>query len=182
LPLLARSHLAQDDNARVDADARLKTHRAARGPWRWEPLYSSHEVEPRGDCVHGVVSLRVRVPEVGEDTVAVVLGDVAVEALDHPGARRVILGDEIGKVLGVELLAESCRFDEIAEDDGQMPALGARQRLVFFGDDLRCYGSPPTCSERSGACTGSFRSLSHVFRFTKRRLGPWRTNEAVGTG
>jgi hypothetical protein len=95
-----------------------------------------------------------------------------VEALDHPGARRVILGDEVGEVLGVELLAESCRFDEIAEDDGQMPALGARQRLVFFGDDLRCYGSPPTGSERSGACTGSFRSLSHVFRFTKQGADP----------
>jgi hypothetical protein len=58
----------------------------------------------------------------------------------------VVLGDEVGEVLGVELLAESCRFDEIAEDDGQMPALGARQRSVFLGNDLRCYGSSPTCS------------------------------------
>jgi hypothetical protein len=114
--------------------------------------------------VHGVVPLRVRVPEVRKYAVTVVLSDMAVEALDHRGARRVVLGDEVGEVLGVELLAESCRFDEIAEDDGQMSALGTRQqRLVLVGNDLRCYGSSPTSSERSSACAGSFRPHSLTF-------------------
>src|SRR5688500_5721111 len=83
------------------------------------------------------------IPEVGEHAVALVLRDVAVKALDHPGGGVVVSGDELDQIFRIELLAERGRFDEIAEGDGQMPAFRVRQRLLVLGDGPLSHCAPP---------------------------------------
>jgi hypothetical protein len=68
---------------------------------------------------------------------------MAVKTLDHLGARGVIDRYHLGEILRIELLAESRRFDEVAEDNGEVPAFRARRRLLLLGNGLRFYGSSP---------------------------------------
>jgi hypothetical protein len=48
---------------------------------------------------------------------------VAAEARDGAGGGLLVLRDEVAPLLGVELLRERRRADEIAEEDGQLAAL-----------------------------------------------------------
>ena len=56
---------------------------------------------------------------------------MAVQALDHLRAGAVVRDDELTEILGVQLFPECGRFDEIAEDDCQVPTLSVWQRLML---------------------------------------------------
>jgi hypothetical protein len=61
--------------------------------------------------------------EVDEQPIAEVLGDVAAEARDGAGGGLLVLRDEVAPVLGVELLRERRRADQVAEQHRQLAAL-----------------------------------------------------------
>ncbi len=168
--LHARSHLGHDHDARVDADTGGEAHFASAELGPCEPVDGADNVEPRTYGVDGVVALRVRIPEVGEHAVALVLGDVAVKALDHLGAGAVIRGDELAEILRIELLAECSRLDEIAEDNREMPALRTRQRLLLLIDALWTHGSPPWARDQNARALSPvlLAQLPHVL--LRRRL------------
>jgi hypothetical protein len=76
-----------------------------------------------------------------------------VKILDHVGACGVVHGDQLAQILCVELLAERGRFDQVAEDDREMSALRARQRLLTLDerDLVQWLASLGTRSERPSA-------------------------------
>ncbi len=67
--------------------------------------------------------MRVRIAEVDEQAVAQVLGDVAAEAGHGLGGGALVLGRDLPPVLGVELPGDGGGADEVAEEDGELPAL-----------------------------------------------------------
>ena len=76
----------------------------------------------------GVALVGLRIAEVGEHAVAHVLGEMALEALDHRGAAALIGGDHRPHVLGVEHRRERGRVDQVAEQDGELAALALAPR------------------------------------------------------
>src|SRR5215204_3110443 len=99
------------------------------------------------------------IPEVGEHAVALVLRDMAVKAFDHLGGGIVVGGDELDQIFRIELLAERSGFDEIAEDDRQMPAFCVRQRLLMLDDGPWSHCSPSSaCDQNNRASARSYSS------------------------
>src|SRR5712692_8208394 len=75
-----------------------------------------------------VVLVSDRVAEVDEEAVAEILGDVAVEAIDHSGADFLIAANDLAQDLGVEPRREIRRANEVTKHDGELPALGRTGR------------------------------------------------------
>ena len=123
---------ADDRDAGVDTDSSCKLVLGADESLGSETLHRANDLEARSDCVHGVVASRVWIAEVGEHTVALELCDMPVEALDHLRAGGVVRGDQFPEVLGVEPVPERRRADKVAEQNSEMPALGAALRLSPF--------------------------------------------------
>ena len=82
--------------------------------------------EPRANGALGVVLARIGPAEVDEQAVAQLLGDVAAPALDRDACGLLVLPDDVAPLLGVELLGERRRADEVAEEDGELAALARR--------------------------------------------------------
>jgi hypothetical protein len=93
--------------------------------------------------VNGIVASGVRVAEVGEHAVALELGDMPVEALDHVCAGGVVGGDQLAEVLGVEPPPERRRPDEVAEDDRQLTALDPCSSTVWPQETPPGWGPAP---------------------------------------
>src|SRR5438034_2844217 len=92
-----------------------------------------HDRQAGADRPFRVVLARGGPAEVDEQPIAEVLGDVAAEARDGAGGGLLILRDEVAPLLGVELLRERRRADEIAEEHRQLAALAGGCALVFDG-------------------------------------------------
>src|SRR5262249_52201236 len=71
--------------------------------------------------------------EVDEQAIAEFPGDVAAEAPDGGGGGLLVLPDDVAPLLGVELLRERRRADQVAEEHRQLAALAGRQRGVGGG-------------------------------------------------
>ena len=83
----------------MNADANLRRLAAQRhGGQRLQ------RVEPSLDGTNSVVLVCLGVAEVGEDSVAKILSDVALVPLDGRGADALVLGVDVPKLLGVERL------------------------------------------------------------------------------
>jgi predicted RNase H-like HicB family nuclease len=67
--------------------------------------------------------VRLRVAEVGEDAVTQVLRDMPTDALDGTGGCALVRAHDLAQVLGVERRPQLGRADEVAEQDGELPAL-----------------------------------------------------------
>jgi hypothetical protein len=97
----------------------------------------------------GVVLMRPRVAEIGEDAVAHEFGDEAVVARDDPGAGVLIGTELVAQFLGIEPGRQGRRADKIAKHDCQLPSLGFNsescgryrrssfRRLIAKGGDRR---------------------------------------------
>ena len=85
-----------------------------------------HQRARRAHRPFGIVLVRLRPAEVGQDAIAQELGDVAFEPADDLGARRVIGPHHIAQVLGVEPRRQLRRADQVAEQHRQLTALGFR--------------------------------------------------------
>ena len=85
---------------------------------------ASTSANPARTARSAEVLVGARIAEIGEHAVAHELGDKPLEARDHPGAGVLIGADHIAHVLGVEPLRKRRGPDEVAEQHGQLPALG----------------------------------------------------------
>ena len=145
------------DGSRVDADAR--------GERTAEPLAQRAHTVDRGEARAqrplGVVVVRLRVAEVGEDAVAQVLRDVPAEALDGARGRALIRADDLAQVLGIELRRQLGRAHEVAEEDRELPAfsrprVGARSRCCGGGSRL-VHGREPSPAAAAELLAGLVR-------------------------
>ena len=115
---IARDHKARGDaHAHRQLDVRSADLRAKR-PDRF------HQAQPGPNGALGVVLVRHRIPEVGQDAVAQILGDVTPELLDDGRACRQVGPDESPKVLGIQLSGDRRGSDEVGEQHGHASALG----------------------------------------------------------
>ena len=113
--------------ARHDRAARRGCRRGRRGRRRWRRRRrprAADDLEAGLDGLDLVVLAGRRVPEVGDDAVALELLDVPVAAGDGRRDHLLVRGDRGEVVLRVELLAQRRRPDEVGEHDGEeAPAL-----------------------------------------------------------
>ena len=75
--------------------------------------------------------MRLRIPEIGQHSVAHILGDKAVEPADHLGNRGMISTDHLAQIFGIQPRRQCCRADQIAEHHRQLPALSDGYDLVL---------------------------------------------------
>jgi hypothetical protein len=68
------------------------------------------------------------IAEIGEHAITHVLGNEAAVALDRGRAAAMIAPYDRAHILGIEPHRESGRADEVAEHDGEVPALGGLRR------------------------------------------------------
>ena len=66
-----------------------------------------------------------RVAEVGQQSVAAVLGQMAVVTGDDAAGDGLVVGEDVAQRLGVELLGQGGRADEVAEEDGDLAVFGS---------------------------------------------------------
>ena len=117
------AHLPHDHDSGVEPDPGLERDAEPLA----EVLVDRHELvdDPKAG-VHGplgIVLVRARVAEVGDHTVAEILGRVAVEALDGTHAGVLVGAEDLAPVLGVERSGERRGVDEVAEQHGHVPSL-----------------------------------------------------------
>ncbi len=80
------------------------------------------------DRTLGIICVRLRQAEIGEQAVADGPGYHAAVFLDLPIADVAILAQEREKLLGVQALAQRGRFDDVDEYDRQLTALRRSRR------------------------------------------------------
>ena len=97
-PTLTAAGVANHHRAGGDADPGPERGAARRR----EPGDRPDELEPGADRALGVVLVRLRVAEVGEDAIAEELGEMAAVAGDHHRAGVVVAPDQLPEVLWVE--------------------------------------------------------------------------------
>ena len=78
-----------------------------------------------------VVLVRLRIPEIDQNSVAHVLGDKPGEAADRFGYTAMIRGDDLPQIFRIEIGREFRRADQIAEHHSQLAPLGLRRGLDF---------------------------------------------------
>ncbi len=74
----------------------------------------------------GIIFMGARVAKVDEQTIAEILRDVPLKALDDLGGGLLIGAHYMTQVFGVELLAQPGGVDQIAEQHRQLPSFGFR--------------------------------------------------------
>lgn len=111
--------VADDDEPGGDAEPHLE----ALG--NLEPADGVDDGETRTHRLLGILLVRLRIAEIGEDAVAHVLGDKPAEPGQHLGDAAVISADDLAQIFGVEARRDLGRADQIAEHDGQQASLGA---------------------------------------------------------
>ena len=68
--------------------------------------------------------MRLGIAEIGQHAVAHEFGDVTVEPGDRPGAGVLVALDQTAQVFGVKRTGKCRRADQIAEQNGDLAALG----------------------------------------------------------
>jgi hypothetical protein len=72
--------------------------------------------------------MRLGIAEIDQHPVAHVFGDKAGEPRHRRGDAAVVSADDLAQILGIELLRQRCRTDQVAKHDRQLPALGRPRR------------------------------------------------------
>jgi hypothetical protein len=72
----------------------------------------------------GVIFVGGRIAEIHEETIAEVLRDMAIEALDHGAGGLLIGSDEFAQIFRVEPARQACRVGEVTEHDSDLTTLG----------------------------------------------------------
>ena len=128
------------DRPGVQTDAHGQARPVPGGEGGVERLQGVHDRQARPDRPFRVVLARGGPAEVDEQTIAEFPGDVAAEAPDGAGGSLLVLRDEDTQLLGVELLREWRRADQVAEQNGQLPALPGWQLGFGLGSRRRSAG------------------------------------------
>ena len=98
---------------------------------------ASSRSRPALTAAAGVVFVGDGVPEVHEDAVADVPGDVALVAPDDFVARSLVAAQHLADDLGIVVLAQRSRAHHVAEHDRELPALAvARHGSIGLAEQL----------------------------------------------
>ena len=119
--------IANHHRACGDADAtREWVHEA-------HPFHGLHNLQRRTYGALGIILVGNGPTEVDHQPIAQMLGDMAVIARHHLGARGAARLHQLAQVLWVEALGQPCGADHIAKHHGELPPLG-----VLGGATRRC--------------------------------------------
>ncbi len=140
--------LAGDDEAGMDTDADLQWQGQRPRPAGTQRGDGGHDLQGRPYRAQRVVLVRGRVAEIGQNTVAHVVGDGAAIAGEGGGAARAVALQHLAHILGVEPVAQGGRAAQVAEQQGELAPLGGRPgpwlalgqswRLLCPRHDERC--------------------------------------------
>ena len=100
--LVLRADRSDHDPPRVHPDAHLEPPPGRPSGAAVARVHLAQDVESAPHGSTGVVLVRAREPEVDDDAVAEVLGDVAVVMGNRVQANALVVGDEVAQVLGIE--------------------------------------------------------------------------------
>jgi hypothetical protein len=103
----------------VHANPHLQTRPVSGGERGVERSHCLHDRQAGANRTLRIVLARGGPAEVDEQAIAEVLGDVTAEARDDAGRGLLVLRDDVAPLLGVKLLREWRRADEIAKDNRQ---------------------------------------------------------------
>ena len=170
-PLAYRTRLGQvadDHEAGRHADAHAQ--RPA-DPIEFTDL--GDEREPGANGAHGVVFVPVGVAEIDHGTVAEQQRDVAIEVPHGIGDALMVPADDLAEVFRVELRRQLGGTHQVAEEDGELPSLGAlcrrfARRSGRAGRDRRRDATLRAGVARWPARLGARRSFDVPFRFDHR--------------
>src|SRR5262245_39845686 len=112
-------HIADDHQACGNTNSTLELD-----GFHVEAIDGVDGAESRPHSPFGVVLMRLRVAEIGQNAVACGLRYEAVELRDHVSYGAMIRGDDFSQIFGVETRRKRCRTDQVAEDYRQLPAFG----------------------------------------------------------
>src|SRR5262249_60534853 len=101
--------------------------------------------------------------------IAALPGAGAAEAPDGPGGGLLVPRKKIAPLLGVELLRERRRADQVTEEDRQLPAFAGRRRRPRLAARRRD-GARPRLGRQPGA-TAAAELLVGLVRSATRRAG-----------
>ena len=122
----------------MDAHPRRQAHARGGQQLGVEPLEARHHGEAGADGTLGIVLVSRGVPEVRQEPVAEVLGDVPAEARHHRPAHLLVGQDQLATVLGIERLGQLGGADQVAEHHRQVTPLAAVGREVAHRDPTAC--------------------------------------------
>jgi hypothetical protein len=120
--------LANHDQTRVDADPDRERDPllALESCVQWSERFDDPDGGANGAA--RIILPGDRIAEVHEQTIAEVLGDVAVELADHGVTDPLIGPDHVAQLLGIEPRGQLSRADEVAEHHRELAAFGLRGR------------------------------------------------------
>src|SRR5262245_37974208 len=84
-----------------------------------ERRHGLHHAKPSAHRPLRIVFMRLRVAKVDQQTIAEILGDVALEALDDLSTGLLIGAYHLTVVFRIELTGKAGRVDQIAEQHGE---------------------------------------------------------------
>ena len=184
---LAEDLAAVGDHHRpgVEADAHGQARPVAGGEGGVERPHGVHDRQASPDRPFRVVLARGGPAEVDEQAIAEFPGDVAAEAPDGAGGGLLVLRDEVAPLLGVELLRERRRADQVAEEHRQLAALAGRHRGLGLGRRRAGCGRPgrePRAAAAAELLAGLVRRATRGATRGERRtaFGTEAPIEAVG--
>ena len=115
---LGAQQLPDNDHPRGDTDA--DAQRAVQHPAR---LDARGQLEPRAHRAIGIVLIGSRIAEVGEHAVSLVARHAAAGRLHHGRDARLVRHEHVAQIFRIEARGKRGRTDQIAEHDGEEPAL-----------------------------------------------------------
>jgi len=83
----------------------------------------------------GIILMRLRITEVGQESVPEIQGNVAAEALDRCSGAIMIVGQDFAPIFWIERRGNRGRVDDIAEEDRQSAPFRVTDRAtsrIFF--------------------------------------------------
>jgi hypothetical protein len=99
-------------------------HAARLGETRIELSHGLNHPQASRHGALGVIFMGAGVAEVDQQAIPQILGDMAFEAGDHPGAGVLIGPYHLTEIFRIELRRKRGRVNQITEQDGELPALG----------------------------------------------------------
>ena len=124
---LPGTHFPGDDQAGVNAQVHLQIDRRADRPAVVQAGHLGHQLQAGAHRPCRVVLVGMGIAEVDQQAIADVLGDVSLVAGDHVGAGPLIGLQDLAQLLRVETLRQRGGAGQIAEHDGELPALRLRR-------------------------------------------------------
>ena len=112
------------------------------------------ELKRRVHGALGIVLAGGRITEIGENPIALIARNHAAECLDDLGRTALIDGENLAQVFWVEPARQVRGFNQIAEQDGEQPA------LAMHGHRRRSPGNAHRLPAASGTATGRVAAVT----------------------